>query len=287
MAFNNVMAGNFGSTNIPGESAWSQIRNPAIESATGLYNATPNFNNTNQAAKSGIENRTYDSGNGTFYQSNKRDVGGIDPLTGRRIEISTGTGGTWSTAPDGMGRQINDLPGFLQKGSLQRTGSDFSDYENQLRGLMSDPSKIQQTAGYQFDVDQGNQAINRSAAARGQLGGGGVLAELAKYGQGMASKEYGNQVNRLSSLIGQKQQFGIGSGYYDDLKTPQITSGGGGGSRAAPAPQKDPYQAMADRENAQMAQFNQDIAQWESDSAAADKVKAQEYKAMYGRDRPY
>ena len=131
----------------------------------------------------------------------------------RLMKDGQGFGG-WS---DSSGRMINDLGGYLKKGSLQQTGSDFSQEQNQLTGLLNDPSKIQQTAGYQFDVDQGNQAINRSAAAKGSLNSGGVLAELAKYGQGMASREYGNQVNRLSGIIGQKQNFGVGSGYYDDL----------------------------------------------------------------------
>lgn len=121
-------------------------------------------------------------------------------------------GGQWT---DSFGNPIQDIGQYTRSKELQSSGSDFSNEQNQLSALLSDPSKIQQTAGYQFDVDQGNQAINRSAAARGQLGGGGVLAELAKYGQGMASKEYGNQVSRLSELIGQKQQFGKETGYFD------------------------------------------------------------------------
>lgn len=82
-----------------------------------------------------------------------------------------------------------------------------SNTSNMLAGLLTDPSQIQQSAGYQFARDQGEQAINRSAAAKGMLGSGNVLAELAKYGQGMASQEYGNQVNRLSGLLGQSQQY--------------------------------------------------------------------------------
>lgn len=98
--------------------------------------------------------------------------------------------------------------------NLMQSGADFSPYKNQLDQLLQDPSKVQQTAGYQFDLDQGNQAINRSAAAKGQLNSGGVLAELAKYGQGMASQEYGNQTNRLADLMRGSQQFGIASGQF-------------------------------------------------------------------------
>jgi hypothetical protein len=193
--------------------------------------------------------RSYTGEGNTFSQVMPSNIGRMDSNTGRRIEAPTGFGGSWT---DAYGNIVADLEGRLKKGSLRRTGSDFSQEQNMLSGLLSDPSKIQQTAGYQFDVDQGNQAINRSAAARGSLNSGGVLAELAKYGQGMASREYGNQVNRLSSLIGQKQQFGASSGYYDELN-PQRTGGGGGSSQravAAPRPQNDPYADQANRENA-------------------------------------
>jgi len=122
-----------------------------------------------------------------------------------------GTPGAWTSA---SGEQINDLPGYMRSRNLQKQGSDFSGYQQSMNDLLRDPSKIQETAGYQFNLDQGNQAINRSAAARGMLGSGNVLAELAKYGQGMASTEYGGQVDRLSNLMQGAQQFGVQSGYY-------------------------------------------------------------------------
>jgi len=179
------------------------------------------------------------------YDANKNPTGpGTLSRGPSRTSTYNGPGGTWSSSGGGwtnaQGRTVSDLAGYLKKGSLQQTGSDFSNEQNMLSGLLSDPSKIQQTAGYQFDVDQGNQAINRSAAARGSLNSGGVLAELAKYGQGMASREYGNQVNRLSSLIGQKQQFGIGSGYYDDLN-PRQTQQTSGSRGVVQQPQKMQY----------------------------------------------
>lgn len=102
------------------------------------------------------------------------------------------------------------------------SGAGQSRYQGQLDALLKDPSKIQQTAGYQFDVDQGNQAINRSAAAKGMGNSGGVLAELASFGQGMASREYGNQVNRMASLNSADQAnsrsvAGMQAGMYSDL----------------------------------------------------------------------
>ena len=72
--------------------------------------------------------------------------------------------------------------------------------------LYSDPS-------YQFRLDQGLKAVQRSAAARGGLLSGGTLKGLNDYAQGAASQEYGqaygrwndtqtNTFNRLASVAG-------------------------------------------------------------------------------------
>lgn len=50
--------------------------------------------------------------------------------------------------------------------------------------------------GYQFRLQQGNQALNRSQAARGMLNSGATLKAAMKYGQGLASDEYQNAYNR-------------------------------------------------------------------------------------------
>ncbi len=223
------------------------MSSPAGNSSMQLYNARQPTQQTSAGQ------RVYNGQGGSFSQELPSNVGGIDPNTGRRIEARTDLGGAWQ---DASGRTIQDLQGYLGKGQLQKTGADVSDYQNQLRGLISDPSKIQQTAGYQFAVDQGNQAINRSAAAKGMGNSGGVLAELARYGQGMASQEYGNQVNRLSGLVGQGQQFGISSGYFDELN-PQKSSGGG--SRTAAS---TPQTMQSDSRGMGGAGYNFDADPW-------------------------
>lgn len=112
--------------------------------------------------------------------------------------------------------------------NLQQTqGADFGQYQTKLNQLLTDPSKVTQTGGYQFALDQGNQMINRGAAAKGMLGSGNVLAELAKYGQGLASQQYDTEANRLASLMQGAQRFGVATDYW---KQPTYSGGGGGGS---------------------------------------------------------
>ena len=90
---------------------------------------------------------------------------------------------------------------------------------NQLSQLNSgNYQSFQEAPDYQFTLDQGVQARDRSAAARGSLYSGGQQADLMRYGQGLASQEYGNYYNRLASLAGQGQSAasalaGVGNTY--------------------------------------------------------------------------
>lgn len=50
--------------------------------------------------------------------------------------------------------------------------------------------------GYQFRMQQGEQAINRAAAAAGRYDSGRALKDLAEFNSGLASQEFGNAYNR-------------------------------------------------------------------------------------------
>jgi hypothetical protein len=76
-----------------------------------------------------------------------------------------------------------------------------------LGNLSSNPSSaLQADPGYQFRLDQGMQALQRSAAARGGLLSGGTLKGLTDYSQGQASQEFGNAWNRQAGLAQMGQQ---------------------------------------------------------------------------------
>lgn len=127
------------------------------------------------------------------------------------------------TAPDYLaqiqqflGPQFSDLSSTQQ--SLQGYGSAAeasrgvysNPYEERLVQLMNNPDSISDTNAYRFRFNQGQQALERSAAARGMLNSGNTLAALADYGQGAASQEYGDEFNRLSSAVGQRNQYNVG-----------------------------------------------------------------------------
>ena len=55
---------------------------------------------------------------------------------------------------------------------------------------------FQQDPGYAFRLKEGQQALDRSAAARGGLISGAALKAATRYGQDMGSQEYTNAFNR-------------------------------------------------------------------------------------------
>jgi hypothetical protein len=56
--------------------------------------------------------------------------------------------------------------------------------------------------GYQFRVDQGVQAIDRGAAARGALTSGGTVKEEQRYGDNLAGSEFNNYTSNLENIAG-------------------------------------------------------------------------------------
>lgn len=72
---------------------------------------------------------------------------------------------------------------------------------NQQLGYTGDNS-FTTSPGYQFRMDEGMKAIDRSNAARGVLNSGGADKARMRYAQGLASSEYDTYANRLSALAG-------------------------------------------------------------------------------------
>ncbi len=62
--------------------------------------------------------------------------------------------------------------------------------------------QFQESPEFQFQREQGEQAAQRAAAAGGQLASGRTLADLSRFGQGLAQQGYGQYYDRLSNLYG-------------------------------------------------------------------------------------
>ena len=106
--------------------------------------------------------------------------------------------------------QLKALLGERQQSTGASSVPLTNPYEQRLQSLMSNPDEIANTNAYRFRFNEGQQALERSAAAKGMLRSGNTLAALANYGQGAASQEYGNEVSRLGALTGQQNQYNLG-----------------------------------------------------------------------------
>ncbi len=69
---------------------------------------------------------------------------------------------------------------------------------------------FQQDPGYQFQLAQGTQAMDRSAAARGMLNSAGTMEGINAYGQGLANTDYQQALANFTN--NQQQRYNMYSG---------------------------------------------------------------------------
>ena len=119
----------------------------------------------------------------------------------------------WATGEPG--RTMEDYWIGRENGSISPNGGPGGSYSGGLSAAGFSPNAVSRTAsfdapgllkpwtesyqapnltddpGFQFRLQEGQKALERSAASKGTLLTGGTLKDLAGYAQGMASQEYG------------------------------------------------------------------------------------------------
>lgn len=104
---------------------------------------------------------------------------------------------------DGANAAINLQREMYQQGRedmqpWRQAGQDALGQMNDQRfNQQFDMNSFQKDPGYQFRMDEGMKALQASAAARGGLASGRTLKDLTRFGQDVASQEYGNAYNRF------------------------------------------------------------------------------------------
>jgi hypothetical protein len=109
----------------------------------------------------------------------------------------------WVAAGGGAIGKVTNLLGL---GTLKTNGGNYNTYgldpagakETQQQAL----ADFQTTPGYQFRMDEGIKALDRSAASRGLLRSGAQQKGITDFGQNIASEEYGNYMNSLLAVSG-------------------------------------------------------------------------------------
>ena len=138
-------------------------------------------------------------------------MGWWDDLTGK-----TGADAAKAAAADTYGKQQSAIARLLGYGDELKAGYDnigasYQPYVNSanrfagasdeaLYHLIQNPDTVRALPAYQFDQQEGQRAIDRSAAARGMDASGRTLKDLTRFGTGLADQTYGNQLTRLLGL---------------------------------------------------------------------------------------
>lgn len=125
-----------------------------------------------------------------------------DPIT--MINRSAADVGGWTTRDGGMTTTEIDNAGLeaaIRRMMAENQGQQFDTSDPRFGSLMRRFSMedFEADPGYEFRRQEGMRGVEGGAAARGGLLSGAALKAIQKYGQGLASQEYGNAYNRFTS----------------------------------------------------------------------------------------
>lgn len=106
---------------------------------------------------------------------------------------------------------------------------------NGAAGYTRATQNFQANPGYQFQMDQGLQALDRTHAAAGNLNSGNADADTLKYATGLANQSYTNYLAGLQPYLGQQTSATSGAAGVDALLGNQLNTSYQGQGTAANA----------------------------------------------------
>lgn len=137
--------------------------------------------------------------------------------------LSAGIGAIGATSAASTEANAANQASQVQQAEFAQTQQNLAPYINQgpgalnsLQSLVSGgpqaAAQLSQTPGYQFQLQQGLQALLDSRSATGGVGGGNTLKALTQYGQGLAGSTYEQQINNLMGLTNLGESAAAGQG---------------------------------------------------------------------------
>lgn len=130
-------------------------------------------------------------------------TGAEGALAGGEQRALAGLRGGYGQARGDLG-VLQGLQGYAPGATRAVDVYDVTGRESELGRLMREG--IEGDAGYQFRLQQGEEALARQAAARGGRMSGRAQKELAQFGQGLASQEFGAAAQRAAQVDAMRQQ---------------------------------------------------------------------------------
>jgi len=189
--------------------AAAQVQQAANNAATGVSDAT-------SAGAQRIDAATGQAVGGVQQATQAAQAGAVD-ASGRAIDAyGAGTTAANQTLATTLAQQQANLQPYQQVGQQgAKTLAEMTAPGGQLLQQFSfDGKDLQNDPGYQFQLQQGQQALERSAAARGAISSGGTLKGMAAFGQGLAGTSFGSAFDRAQKTFTTNRE-----GTLDTLRT--------------------------------------------------------------------
>lgn len=123
---------------------------------------------------------------------------------GNLPSLSNLVGGGGGGSSFGIGNVASALGGFQQDDAIKKMRrQQLGASQMQLSNLENlNPTDVQNDPGYQFNLEQGQEALNRSLGAQGGLFSGRALKEGAAFNQGLANNYYNDAYQRQAAKVG-------------------------------------------------------------------------------------
>jgi hypothetical protein len=185
------------------QQAGSLVQGSANNAATAVDGAT-------QAGQQGVEGATNQAISDATAGANAGITAVGDATTGANAAIRAA-----------LEQQRNNQNPYLQAGQMSLNALGQYMTGEGAKQFSFSPEEFNKTPGFQFELEQGARALQRSQAARGGAVSGAAQKALLGFSQGLASTRYGeasdraqriyqmnreNTINPLMSLIGVGQQ---------------------------------------------------------------------------------
>lgn len=148
-------------------------------------------------AQIGMYERARDQQISVAQEAERRQIGGYATNTNQQIaQHQNALLAQLGAAQDSRNQNLNI---YNEQGSRWQP---YLDAGRQGIANMANPSGFTADPGYQFRLSEGQDALNRQAAATGMRMSGAALKDANNYAQGQASQAYGDWWNRQNSLAG-------------------------------------------------------------------------------------
>lgn len=168
---------------------------------------------------------------------------------------------------------LNKMWEGVQSGDFDPGSLELDKFDPSKVDLYSDP-------GYKFRMEQGTEALDKSAASRGRLLSGAQQKALTEYGQGMGSQEYANAYARYSDKYNKdiaRQASEYASEADRKARQYNILSGISGQGQASAAQQAGATGQLAQSSGNILSNLGQSQAQ---SSYAQGQARAGAYQGM-------